>query len=71
MLNQLVATVITIMRITCQVIRDSDYAEVIEPGQYGIYAGGAQPTDNKRQNFVIMSSFFVGGVETLLSQCTS
>ena len=53
-----------------QVVRESDYAEVIEPGQYAVYAGGALPTDNKRQNFVIMSSFAVGGDETPLSKCT-
>ena len=62
------------MSITCviitQVVRESDYAKVIEPGQYAVYAGGALPTDNKRQNFVIMSSFAVGGDETPLSKCT-
>lgn len=54
-----------------QVVRENDYAEVIEPGQYAVYAGGSQPGDNKAPAAVLMGSFEVSGEETPLSQCTS
>ena len=53
-----------------QVVRESDYAEVIEPGQYIVYAGGSQPGDDKAPANVLMGSFEVGGDETPLSKCT-
>ena len=54
-----------------QVVRESDYAEVIEPGQYVVYAGGSQPGDSRAPANVLMGSFEVSGDETPLSQCTS
>ena len=53
-----------------QVVRETDYAEVIEPGQYIVYAGGSQPGDSKAPANVLMGSFDLGGDETPLSQCT-
>ena len=53
-----------------QVVRESDYAEVIEPGQYVVYAGGSQPGDDKAPANVLSGSFQVGGDETPLSKCT-
>ena len=57
--------------VTVQVVRESDYAEVIEPGQYDVYAGGGQPGDSKAPANVLMGSFSVTGDETPLSQCSS
>ena len=53
-----------------QVVREGDYAEVIEPGQYVVYAGGSQPGDDKAPANVLMGSFEMGGDETPLSQCS-
>lgn len=60
-----------IIVVIIQVVRESDYAEVIEPGQYVIYTGGSQPGDDKAPANVLMGSFEVGGDETPISQCTS
>ena len=53
-----------------QVVRETDYTEVIEPGQYTVYAGGSQPGDSKAPAKVLMGSFEVGGDETPLTKCT-
>ena len=61
---------VIIMECIIQVVRESDYAEVIEPGQYVVYAGGSQPGDDKAPANVLSGSFQVGGDETPLSKCT-
>lgn len=53
-----------------QVVQDSDYAEVIEPGVYMVYAGGSQPGDVNAPSNVLKGSFTIVGDTTPLSHCS-
>lgn len=58
-------------RVLClQVVRESDFAEVIEPGMYIVYAGGSQPGDGNAPSNVLASSFSIVGDATPLSKCS-
>ena len=50
-------------------VREEDYAEVIEPGQYAVYVGGHQPADTKAVGNVLAGSFVVVGPTTPLTSC--
>jgi len=52
------------------VVQDSDYAEVIEPGVYMVYAGGSQPGDVNAPSNVLKGSFTIVGDTTPLSHCS-
>ena len=52
-----------------QVVRDEDFAEVIEPGEYAVYVGGHQPTDTKAVGNILAGSFVVVGSITPLNSC--
>ena len=51
------------------VVRDEDFAEVIEPGEYAVYVGGHQPTDTKAVGNILAGSFVVVGSITPLNSC--
>ena len=50
-------------------MRDGDFIEVIEPGQYHLYIGGHQPNDTNASGNIIHTVFTITGNTVPLSSC--
>ena len=50
-------------------MRDGDFAEVIEPGQYVVYVGGSQPNDPNAPARTLVAKFSMDGPVTPLDKC--
>ena len=52
-----------------KVVREEDFAQIIEPGFFDLYVGGHQPSDTDGPSNILKSTFNVIGDTTLFSEC--